>query len=1005
MVFASDSRNKICWRRNFWDKVETIDISSPKYARSSIAPHEIQLCINKVNFEDEGMYEVVIEQRIASIAMKVLDAGIYEIDIDGVTESVALELDIAASIVKKHPGQKCEACCQHCDALVCMKCVIASHQNHNIRDIPFEYHDNRKKIMLEIEEIQKQLDLETLQSGPSDSNIKDKISKTSLQFEELDRELEKARTYWHQEVDEMFDTHQDLIKSLKNKALKSLTDQRYAPDSKSERMIQTINENKEILRSKTVFRVINYKPNPKKYQDLPADFDVNIPSLKLNADRGKLSIEFGEHRAIFTQTLLFNQTSDNYGSSLAEPFCKLIADIQTSLTDHNLESIACLESNEAWVFGGGRNIVRLNLDWSVKETVYLTEETVDISVTQQGELICTDFVNKAVLIFRFGRADHIKAGGHMAFAAPVQAIFLSTWLWMILAVIKYENTNGYVCASDGNAKKVVVVDEKGAVRYEGCQARRKKYFCPEQIATDSKSQIIVTDHNNDCLHILDQNGQFLQCIDNCGLDTPGGLSIESQTYETCCQKCDLLVCRECVITSHKSHNIEEIPFEYYENRKTILLETEELQKRLDSEEQIIRRKSYISEVTAKINELERKLKGSKTDWHKEVDDIFNKYQVSINTKKNRALKPPILVQQILAPYVRIRKMENTIHENKYILRARTISKVVNYKSKLLKYPFDLSLSSLKINTDPGKELSIEFEGHKATLTQTQLFSQTSDNSVLSSTESSGNNKMVADTQTGEDKVVADIQTPLGDVYAIVCTASDEAWIVGKCKHIYHIDVNGSVRVCITVTGKSSDISLSPYGELTYTDCVNNTVMIVRLGLVKELIKAPEGWKPRGLCCTKSGDILVNMTSNDYSNQKIVRYKGQTVKQEIENDSNGKPIYRGGRNERKLVVVDKKENVRFRYKGSPARRKKYFCPEHIANDSKSQIIVTDDNNDCLHILDQNGQFLQCVDDCGLDTPGGLSVDGKGRYWVGLHSGKLRVVAMKIYTCRKYCMLMN
>ena len=60
----------------------------------------------------------------------------------------------------------------------------------------------------------------------------------------------------------------------------------------------------------------------------------------------------------------------------------------------------------------------------------------------------------------------------------------------------------------------------------------------------------------------------------------------------------------------------------------------------------------------------------------------------------------------------------------------------------------------------------------------------------------------------------------------------------------------------------------------------------------------------------------------------------------------------------------------------------FNPGDIITDALSQIIVTDIFNNCLHILDQNGQFLRCVDDCGLEKPLGLSVDSEGRLWVGL-----------------------
>ena len=93
----------------------------------------------------------------------------------------------------------------------------------------------------------------------------------------------------------------------------------------------------------------------------------------------------------------------------------------------------------------------------------------------------------------------------------------------------------------------------------------------------------------------------------------------------------------------------------------------------------------------------------------------------------------------------------------------------------------------------------------------------------------------------------------------------------------------------------------------------------------------------------------------------------------------------------VVVVDNTGRVRFRYDGTPSRREKSFDPRGIVTDALSQIIVADSYNNCLHILDQNGQFLRCVDDCGLEEPVGLSVDSKGRLWVGLcDKGEIKVI---------------
>ena len=81
-----------------------------------------------------------------------------------------------------------------------------------------------------------------------------------------------------------------------------------------------------------------------------------------------------------------------------------------------------------------------------------------------------------------------------------------------------ENNNGDICVSDTKANTVIVVEKTGSVRfrYDGRPARRQETFSPRGIVTDALSQIIVTDYNN-CLHILDQNGQVLRCVDDCGL--------------------------------------------------------------------------------------------------------------------------------------------------------------------------------------------------------------------------------------------------------------------------------------------------------------------------------------------------------------------------------------------------------------------------------------------------------------------------------------------------------
>ncbi|XP_022312312.1 uncharacterized protein LOC111117468 [Crassostrea virginica] len=253
------------------------------------------------------------------------------------------------------------------------------------------------------------------------------------------------------------------------------------------------------------------------------------------------------------------------------------------------------------------------------------------------------------------------------------------------------------------------------------------------------------------------------------------------------------------------------------------------------------------------------------------------------------------------------------------------------------------------------------------------------------------------------------------VDGVSCVGEAEAWIYGANKPITRIDIHGAVKDTITTTCQDwpNGISVTRGRELMYINSDSRTVSIVRDGKSETLITTPRGWKPWRLCCTRSGDILVHVYTGigpqSQRKHKIIRYQGQNMKEEITKDGQGNPIFKDGKcslymsennngdvcvsdvNAGTVVVVDKTGGVRFRYDGTPARREKSFDPRGIVTDALSQIIVADFNNNCLHILDQNGQFLRCVDDCGLEYPLELSVDSEGRLWVGSWiSGEIKVI---------------
>ncbi|XP_062579924.1 uncharacterized protein LOC134241932 [Saccostrea cucullata] len=338
----------------------------------------------------------------------------------------------------------------------------------------------------------------------------------------------------------------------------------------------------------------------------------------------------------------------------------------------------------------------------------------------------------------------------------------------------------------------------------------------------------------------------------------------NQKCEGFCKKCDEPVCFNCVTGPHIGHIVKNVTEIVQNMKEEIKKETEEIEfiilRFAQSVENIDQK---VTNMTEKFNAMESEGENLRKSWHEEIDKIFDTLQSTIRKMKDRRLKALKSHQSRLQDSGT--KLKRVAKENKKILKSTKVSDITSHKSDLKKFrdiptDVDVKIPSLNSNTVQGRELSIELGEFKATLTQTSISSLTDEVSILYV------RKLLDNAQ-----VIASIPSKIKPLGAIICIGINEAWAQGEDNIIRRIDIHGSLKEKITTEGQSNpaDISVTRQGELIYSDHHNHNrkVNIVRQGRIETLITLPQGWHPDGLCCTKSGDLLVSMTTSDDSQTK------------------------------------------------------------------------------------------------------------------------------------------
>lgn len=480
--------------------------------------------------------------------------------------------------------------------------------------------------------------------------------------------------------------------------------------------------------------------------------------------------------------------------------------------------------------------------------------------------------------------------------------------------------------------------------------------------------------------------------------------------DTLCTSCDIPVCQDCLTGHHKDHSNEKLPREFLAKRKEILEDNEAMEESLIpkyTQEDVVT-KSKIANLTFSYSSMQKEIETYKRKWEEEVKKIFARFASELQVLQKEDLTPFHCHEDKIKSG--IKEMHQNLGKNRKLLKAAKVSEILSYTSKHVQFQ---SLPTLELEPNPAALILNSEKGKVSQLQLEDLISLLLPPTRLPFINLIPNvEKLLLD----QVAVFATVKTPFHAIRDLACAGTNKVWVnaIGDYEDaaLSCFDICGDKLDSVTVGSFCNGLTMDPDGNLLYSEF--NNVMIYKNGETNEKIDIPDGWEAMGISCSRSGNILICLM-NVKNEHKVQQYKDKTCIKEFQKDENGEKLYKNGEymlypmeningdvcvvnnNSNSIITVSSEGKLRFRYNGKDANLSNDLNTNAFVTDSMGRIIIADEANDCLHIIDQNGKFLKCLEIPELTKPTGLSLDSRGRLWVGSKdNGAIKVIRYAKYT---------
>lgn len=459
-----------------------------------------------------------------------------------------------------HTSEDVQMFCTNCEIMVCTECIVSgSHQNHcfsKLQDIVKTKYEELTKIKETLKQAYSTfsysinaIDVQKLDYSKVISDLKNEIMRRNLEIKSY---VDEKTNELLKQVQDIETENQKKIKEAKEQLQKSVYNLKSLI---KECEIKDKNNKVEFVRfvSDVATRMEDYKsclaPDPLT----PPVF------VKQTTDSKTINDMFGYLESEEEKGSDFDMTYDNKISTKVK--------IKSEFSLQNVNIVAAINEDEAWVGCWGRSdVVLVSKEGKVIEYVSTNFDIYDMAVNTTGVLLATVCEGDRIKAISKGEIcedlyiapdsyqtrgltvtdgsdiivclyNHHKGEGCLIHLLPngqqLQTIQydtdgktpLFTFPWNVS-----ENKNGDLIVTQRGG--VIAVDRKGMKRFEyiGKHKGLKSKISPGYTVTDKHGNILISDHVNSVIHLLDEDGQFKCFIlsEINGLQEPRGLSLDSK---------------------------------------------------------------------------------------------------------------------------------------------------------------------------------------------------------------------------------------------------------------------------------------------------------------------------------------------------------------------------------------------------------------------------------------------------------------------------------------------